>query len=129
MKVNSQDASQAYLVMSNRLALEVKQPANGEEPLGNALGRLGDDVYHKYEQKEPDPTYSRSMTITSNNVLSTAETEKQALDNIWVATVNLYMPGGEVSKSAEKMFSQYGAIIAEIAVEQPALAGSDWVSP
>lgn len=126
MKVNSQNTSQAYPATSTSRTLEVKQPASSKEQLDTARLKLADDIYHKHEQHERVPTYSQSITMTSNNVFSSPEIEQEALNNIRVATVNLYMPGGEVPKSIEKMFSRYEAIMAEIAAEQPTLTNGDW---
>lgn len=126
MKINSQNTSQAYPAPSNSRALEIRQPTNSKEQLDTAPWKLADDIYHKHELQEPAPTYSKSITITSTNIFSTPEIEQKALNNIRAATVNLYMPGGEVPKSIENMFSRYDAIMADIAAEQPTLANGDW---
>lgn len=126
MEINAQDTNQASQFIANNPSLEIKKPVNSAEQLNDELGRLADDIYHKNEQQEPEPTYNKSMTITSNNVLSTPEIEQKALKNMQISGGNLYMPGGEVSKSVERMFSLYGTIMAEIATEQPDLADKSW---
>ncbi|WP_300930114.1 hypothetical protein [Rheinheimera sp. 1928-s] len=126
MKVNPQDPNQASLFMSNSPALEVKKAVHSEEQLNSELARLAEDTYHKNQHQEPDPTYNKSMTIVSNHVLTTPEIEKKALLRNSTAMFNLYMPGGEVSQSVEKMFSQYDEIMAEIRSKQPELFSKDW---
>lgn len=126
MNVNPQDPSQASLFMSNSPALEVKKAVHSEDQLNSELALLAEDIYHKNAHQEPDPRYSKSMTIVSNNVLTTPEIEEKALRRNSTAMFNLYMPGGEVSQSVEKMFSQYEKIMDEIKSKQPELVSKDW---
>jgi len=126
MKVNSNDTNLASQFISNGSEVKVNKPANGKEQLNSEMERLAKDIYHKDQPKEPEPTYNKSMKIITNNVVSTREAEEKALNNIRIATVNLYMPGGEVSNSVEKMFTQYDNIMTEIAAGQPSLANKDW---
>ncbi|MGO2182688.1 MAG: hypothetical protein ACTH36_10280 [Pseudoalteromonas nigrifaciens] len=126
MKVNSNDTNLASQFISNGSEVKVNKPANGKEQLNSEMERLAKDIYHKDQPKEPEPTYNKSMNIITNNVVSTREAEEKALNNIRIATVNLYMPGGEVSNSVEKMFTQYDNIMTEIAAGQPSLANKDW---
>ncbi|WP_233078431.1 hypothetical protein [Rheinheimera soli] len=126
MKVNPQDPSQTSLFMSNSPTLAVKKAVHSEEQLNSELARLAEDTYHKSQHQAPDPTYNKSMTIVSNHVLTTPEIEEKALLRNSTAMFNLYMPGGEVSQSVEKMFSQYDEIMAEIKSKQPELVSQDW---
>jgi len=126
MEVNSNDANLASRFISNHSEVKVNKSVNSKELLNNEMKRLAKDVYHKDQPKEPEATYDKPMNITTNNVVSTREAEEKALNNIRIATVNLYMPGGEVSKSVEEMFNQYSSIKAEIVAKKPALANKDW---
>ncbi|MBE0379645.1 hypothetical protein [Pseudoalteromonas prydzensis] len=126
MKVNSNDTNLTPQLISNSSAAKINKSPNNKEQLNNEMERLAKDIYHKDMLKEPEATYDKPMNIKTNNVVSTRETEEKALNNIRLATVNLYMPGGEVSNSVEKMFAQYDNIMAEIAAEQPSLANKDW---
>lgn len=126
MKVNSNDTNLTPQLISNSSAAKINKSPNNKEQLNNEMERLAKDTYHKDMPKEPEATYDKPMNIKTNNIVSTRETEEKALNNIRLATVNLYMPGGEVSNSVEKMFAQYDNIMAEIAAEQPSLANKDW---
>ena len=126
MKVDQQGISHASLMLPNRPALEIKKSADSSEQLTRELTQLAEDTYHKSQHQAPDPTYNKSMTIVSNHVLTTAEIEEKALRRNSTAMFNLYMPGGEVSQSVEKMFSQYDNIMAEIKSKQPELVNKDW---
>ncbi|NRQ43137.1 hypothetical protein HRH59_11345 [Rheinheimera sp. YQF-2] len=128
MKVNSSYTDPASKIISNGAAIEVNKPLNSKEQLNSELGRLAADIYHKGEHQEAEPVYNRAMTITITMVGAglTKEAEEQEVTTISRASANLYMPSGEVSKSVEKMFSQYGKIMAEIASELPSLAGKNW---
>lgn len=126
MKISLQDVNFTSQLISNSPVTEIKKSRNSKEQLTSEMGYLAKDTYHKEQPKEPEPIYNQSMNITTNNVLSTRTTEEKALNNIRLATVNLYMPGGEVSKSVEKMFNQYNSIMADIIAEKPSLANKDW---
>ncbi|NMM40848.1 hypothetical protein [Pseudoalteromonas arctica] len=126
MKVNSNDTNLASQFISNSSEVKINKPVNGKEQLNSEMQRLAKDTYHKEQPKEPDSTYNKPMSIKTNHVLTSRAAEEKALTNIWHATVNLYMPGGEVSKSVEKMFNQYNSIMADIIAEEPSLASTDW---
>ncbi|WP_404340550.1 hypothetical protein [Pseudoalteromonas mariniglutinosa] len=126
MQVNLHNTNSTAQLIANSSDAKVDQTATGKAQLKSEMERLAKDIYHKDQPKEPEAIYDKPMSIKTNNVVSTRETEEKALNNIRLATVNLYMPGGEVSNSVEKMFAQYDDIMAEIAAEQPSLANKDW---
>lgn len=126
MKVEPQGISQALHIPPNKPALHIKKDTDSSEQLTRELTQLAEDTYHKNQHQEPAPTYHKSMTIVSNHVLTTAEIEEKALLRNSTAMFNLYMPGGEVSQSVERMFSQYDNIMSEIKSKQPELVNKDW---
>ena len=126
MKVNSNDTNLASQFISNGSEVKVNKPVNGKEQINSEMERLAKDIYHKDQPNEPNPIYSKPINITTNNVVSTSEDREKAINNIGKALVNLYMPGGEVSQSVEKMFGQQDNIMAEIVAEQPSLLDKDW---
>ncbi|MDP2713322.1 hypothetical protein [Rheinheimera sp.] len=126
MKVNSQHTNPISQIIPNSSVAEIHKPLNSKEQLNRELGRLAADIYHQGEHQQPEPVYNKAMTITMAGALLTKEAEEQAITDISRASANLYMPSGEVSKSVEKMFSQYGKIMAWIASELPSLANKNW---
>jgi len=126
MEVNSNNTNLASQFILTSSEVKINKSVNSKEQLNSEMERLAKDAYHKDQPKEPEATYDKPMNITTNNVVSTREAEEKALNNIRIATVNLYLPGGEVSQSVEKMFTQYDDIMAEIVAEQPSLANKDW---
>lgn len=126
MKVNSSHTDPVSKIISNSSVIEVNKPLNSKEQLNRELGRLAADIYHKGKHQEAEPVYNKAMTITMVGAGLTKEAEGQEITTISRASANLYMPSGEVSKSVEKMFSQYGKIMAEIASELPSLADENW---
>ena len=126
MQVNPHNTNPTVQLIANSSDAKVDRTATGEAQLKSEMERLAKDKYHKEQLKEPEATYDKPMNIITNNVISTREAEEKALNNIRLATVNLYMPGGEVANAVEKMFAQYDDIMAEIVSEQPSLANKDW---
>ncbi|OUS74522.1 hypothetical protein B5G52_00485 [Pseudoalteromonas sp. A601] len=126
MEVNSNNTNLASQFISTNSEVKVNKSVNSKEQLNSEMERLAKDTYHKDQPKEPEATYDKPMTIATNHVLTSRAAEEKALTDIRFATVNLYMPGGEVSQSVEKMFTQYGNIMAEIAAEHPSVASKDW---
>lgn len=126
MEVNSNNTNLASEFISTSSEVKVNKSVNSKEQLSSEVEPLAKDTYHKDQPKEPEATYDKPMTIATNHVLTSRAAEEKALTNIRFATVNLYLPGGEVSQSVEKMFTQYDNIMVEIAAEQPSLANKDW---
>ncbi|WP_440054253.1 hypothetical protein ACSLBF_15465 [Pseudoalteromonas sp. T1lg65] len=83
------------------------------------------DVYHKAPVNSPTATYERPLSISSNDAVVT-KTVDEALDDIALATVHLYTPGGDLSQSIEQMTKQYERIMSELNEQQPHLANKDW---
>ncbi|MFY8326234.1 hypothetical protein [Pseudoalteromonas sp. ZZD1] len=126
MEINSNNTNLASQFISTSSEVKANKSVNSKEQLNSEMERLTKDTYHKDQPKEPEATYDKPMIIATNYVLTSRAAEEKALTNIRFATVNLYLPGGDVSNSVEKMFTQYDNIMAEIAAEQPSLANKDW---
>ncbi|OHU86195.1 MULTISPECIES: hypothetical protein [Pseudoalteromonas] len=123
MKIGTQGGNliQPAASLANK---EQASPQSNKAELSNKLGMLA-DVYHKNSVKDPTPTYDRPLSISSNDEVVT-KTVDEALDDIALATVHLYTPGGELSQSVERMTKQYEGIMSELNEQHPQLANKDW---
>ena len=123
MKVGTQGGSliQSAASLANK---EQASPQSSKTELSNKQGMLA-DVYHKSSIKAPTPTYDRPLSISSNDEVVT-KTVDEALDDIALATVHLYTPGGKLSQSVERMTKQYEDIMSELNEQQPQLANKNW---
>ncbi|MFK3862464.1 hypothetical protein [Pseudoalteromonas rhizosphaerae] len=122
MQVNSQDTYPLLQPTSNSSVIEINTPVNSKEQLNSEMERLAKDIYHKGQFKEPDATYYKPINKDANILRSIEE----VMYDIGVATVHLYMPGGDVPKAVEKMLSPYDSVMAELRSEQPSLANKSW---
>ncbi|MCF2908736.1 hypothetical protein L1285_10445 [Pseudoalteromonas sp. DL2-H2.2] len=98
---------------------------NTKSELSDKQAGMLADVYHSNSAKELPSTYERPASITSNAEAVT-KTVDEALDDIALATVHLYTPGGELSQSVERMTKQYEEIMSELNEQQPQLANKNW---
>ncbi|MBE0379643.1 hypothetical protein [Pseudoalteromonas prydzensis] len=122
MQVNPHNSSSASQLISNSSAVKINKSPNNKEQLNNEMERLAKDIYHKDMPKEPEATYYKPINKDAN-ILRPIE---DVMYDIGVATAHLYMPGGDVPKTVEKMLSPYDSIMAELKSEQPALANKSW---
>ncbi|NMM41960.1 hypothetical protein [Pseudoalteromonas arctica] len=122
MKVNSNDTNLTPQLVSNSSAVKINKSPNSKEQLNNEMERLAKDIYHKDMPKEPEATYYKPINKDAN-VLRPIE---DVMYDIGVATAHLYMPGGDVPKTVEKMLSPYDKVMAELRSEQPSLANKSW---
>ncbi|RZM83864.1 hypothetical protein C3B51_05525 [Pseudoalteromonas rubra] len=99
-------------------------PQSNRTEQSNDKGLIA-DVYHKNAGKDPAPTYSRPISISSDEVVVT-KTVDEALDDIALATAHLYTPGGALSQSVERMTKQFDQIMSELNVQLPQLANKHW---
>ncbi|MBQ4852881.1 hypothetical protein [Pseudoalteromonas sp. MMG012] len=99
-------------------------PQSSKAELSNQQEMLA-DVYHKNSVKDPTPTYDRPVSISSSDEV-VKKTVDEALDDIALATVHLYTPGGDLSQSVERMTKQYENVISELNEQQPQLTNKDW---
>jgi hypothetical protein len=99
-------------------------PQSSKAELSNEPGMLA-DVHHKNPVIDPTPTYVRPVSISSNDEV-VKKTVDEALDDIALATVHLFTPGGDLSQSVERMTKQYDSIMSELNKQQPQLTNKDW---
>ena len=123
MKIGTQGSS-LILPAASLANKEQAPPQSSKAELSNAQG-MPADVYHKNSVKDPKPTYDRPVSISSSDEV-VKKTVDEALDDIALATVHLYTPGGDLSQSVERMTKQYESVISELNEQQPQLTNKDW---
>ena len=121
MKVISENLPQPL----NNQNVTLESPKDGEALLNTELKKLADDIYHKSEPPELEQTYSKPLTMTVSKIDMT-KTVDDFMYELGIATGELYMPGGSVPKSVEKMLSPYDALLSDIKNQVPSLTYKNW---
>ncbi|MCK7458833.1 hypothetical protein [Idiomarina aminovorans] len=128
MKVGATETAAMSQVVSSSAA-KVTQSENSKDTLQNAVKQLAEDFYQKEDAQDASPIYSRPMNIVSDShklTKSVEDTLNGYMKELSLATAHLYLPGGNVPKSVEKMFNQYSTIASELVGEQPSLLDKNW---
>ncbi|NWO06697.1 MAG: hypothetical protein HLX50_13700 [Alteromonadaceae bacterium] len=126
MKVSGHGAGVLPQVVSNS-TVKISPSDNGKESLQSATRQLAQDVYHKENSRETSPVYSKPINISGDiGTITSTKTWDEHFYESGLAWANLYLPGGDVHKAAESMFSSYEQFMTELNREQPDLADSYW---